>query len=131
MADPGTILDSLSYSKEHEWVRIEGEVATVGISDYAQRELGDIVYVDHPRVGAEVKQMGEMGVVESVKVASDIYSPIAGTVTEVNAALESSPELINNEPYEGGWIARLRVSGEHPAEGLMSAEDYRKYIESL
>ena len=131
MADPGKVPEGLSYSKEHEWVRLEGTTATVGISNYAQSELGDVVYVEPPKVGAEVAQMGEMGVVESVKAASDIYSPVAGRVAEVNAKLEAQPELVNSEPYGEGWIAKLTVAGPQALEGLMDAGEYRKYIEGL
>lgn len=131
MADPGKIPEELFFSKEHEWVRLEGTAATVGISDYAQSELGDVVYVEPPKVGAEVAKMGEMGVVESVKAASDIYSPVAGRVAEVNAKLDAQPELVNTEPYGEGWIAKLAVAGPQALEGLLDAAAYRKYIENL
>ena len=119
----------LQYSKTHEWIRIEGDEATVGISDYAQHELGDVVYVDLPEIGASYDAEGVFGAVESVKAASELYLPVAGEVTAVNDALLGQPELLNSDPYGDGWLIKIRV-----AEGvgaLMSAEAYEKFVESI
>lgn len=116
----------LKYAKSHEWVRIEGEIATVGITDHAQHELTDVVFVELPAVGRVVKAGEACAVVESVKTASDIYSPVAGTVSEVNPALGGSPALVNAEPYAGGWFYKVKLSGG--SEGLMSPDAYRAQI---
>lgn len=116
----------LKYAKSHEWVRIEGEIATVGITDHAQHELTDVVFVELPAVGRVVKAGEACAVVESVKTASDIYSPVAGTVTEVNPVLGGSPALVNTEPYSGGWFYKVKLSGG--SDGLMSPEAYRAQI---
>lgn len=122
MAQPADLL----YSKEHEWVKVEGDVATVGITDYAQNSLGDIVYVELPKVGAHVAQMGTVGVVESVKAVSDLFTPIGGEVTEVNGELENDPALVNREPFAGGWMFKLRLSDASQTSGLLSAADYEQ-----
>jgi glycine cleavage system H protein len=114
----------LRYSPTHEWSKLDGDTLTVGITDFAQDQLGDVVFVELPEVGREVAAGEAVAVVESVKTASDIYAPAAGTVTEVNTALEASPEAINSEPYEGGWMFRLRVTGEDALSELLSAEAY-------
>jgi glycine cleavage system H protein len=116
----------LKYAKSHEWVRIEGEIATVGITDHAQHELTDVVFVELPAAGRVVKAGEACAVVESVKTASDIYSPVAGTVTEVNPVLGGSPALVNTEPYSGGWFYKLKLSGG--SDGLMTPEAYRAQI---
>ena len=116
----------LKFAKSHEWVRIEGEIATVGITDHAQHELTDVVFVELPSVGRVVKAGEACAVVESVKTASDIYSPVAGTVTEVNPNLGGSPALVNTEPYQGGWFYKLKISGG--SDGLMTPEAYRAQI---
>jgi glycine cleavage system H protein len=120
--------DQYKYTKDHEWVSISGDVATVGITEFAQSELGDLVFVDLPKVGAAVKQHGTMCVVESTKAASDVYSPLTGTVTAVNDALSADPGLINRTPYAEGWIAK--ISGVSAAEvaGLMSAAEYKALL---
>jgi len=112
------------YSKEHEWVKLDGETATVGITDYAQNSLGDIVYVELPRVGATLSQFGNIGVVESVKAVSDIYTPIGGEVLEVNAALEGDPALLNREPFGEGWLFRVKVTDQGEIGNLLSPEGY-------
>jgi glycine cleavage system H protein len=117
------------YSKEHEWLRLDGETATVGITDYAQESLGDIVYVELPKVGTKVNQFGEAGVVESVKAVSEIYSPIAGEITDVNPAIESDPALVNREPFAGGWLFKLKISDASQKESLLSAAVYDKLVE--
>jgi len=115
---------NLLYSKEHEWVKIDGDVATVGITDYAQNSLGDIVYVELPRVGQKVDQFGTVGVVESVKAVSDLYTPIGGEITEVNGELENDPALVNRDAYQGGWMFKVRLTDGSQTSGLLSPEDY-------
>ena len=121
--------DELSYLESHEWARVEDGTATVGITDFAQDELGDVVFVELPEVGDELDQEAEFGVVESIKAVSDLYSPVAGTVTEVNDRLASEPELVNEDPYGDAWMVRVDLDGE-PGEGpLLSAEEYRDQTE--
>jgi glycine cleavage system H protein len=119
----------LRYTKNHEWARIEGGVATCGITDYAQEQLGDIVFVEFPEEGAAVVQDGKLGVVESVKAASDIYAPLSGRVVGRNTDLESAPETINKDPYGRGWIAKIEISKPEEAGNLMDAAAYEKYVE--
>jgi len=116
--------DDLHYSKEHEWVRVDGSKATIGITSFAADELGDIVYVELPEVGAQLTQFGAFGVVESVKAVSDLFAPISGAVTEVNEALRSSPELLNGDPFGAGWIAKVRIGDEADLERLLDAAAY-------
>jgi glycine cleavage system H protein len=118
----------LHYTKQHEWVRLSGDVGVVGITDYAQKELGDIVYVDLPHVGAKVEQAKVMGSVESVKAVSDIYSPVSGEVTEINEALATAPEKLNESPHGDGWMVKIRLSAPAEIPGLLSAADYEKYV---
>lgn len=120
----------LKYTKNDEWLRIEGDTATVGISDYAQDQLNDIVYVELPDVGAEFAQGSSFGVVESVKAASDIYMPVGGAITEVNSALEDEPELINTDPYGKGWLVKFTLQDAAEAGALMDAAAYTAYCES-
>lgn len=119
----------LLYSKEHEWVRLDGDVATIGITDYAQNSLGDIVYVEMPKVGASIFQFGAVGVVESVKAVSDLFTPVGGEVTEVNADLDADPALVNREPFAGGWMFKVKLSDASQTATLLSAADYEKLIE--
>lgn len=119
-----TYPDDLRYSKEHEWVRVDGERATIGITSFAADELGDIVFVELPEVGARLTQFGPFGVVESVKAVSDLYAPISGDVVEVNDALRDSPELLNSDPFGEGWIARLSLADASELDGLLDAEAY-------
>lgn len=119
----------LLYSKEHEWVRLDGDVATIGITDYAQNSLGDIVYVEMPKVGASISQFGAVGVVESVKAVSDLFTPVGGEVTEVNADLDADPALVNREPFAGGWMFKVKLSDASQTAALLSAADYEKLIE--
>ena len=119
-----TYPDDLRYSKEHEWVRVDGETATIGITKYAADELGDIVFVDLPEVGARLEQFGSFGVVESVKAVSDLYAPVSGEVAEVNQALSSTPELLNSDPFGEGWIARLTLSDPAQLDQLLDADGY-------
>lgn len=113
----------------HEWARLNGEFGTIGISDYAQHEIGDVVFVEPPEVGEEVSAEGDFGVIESVKSAFDIFAPMSGEVVEVNIELETHPELINEDPYGKGWIARLRVSDPSEFAALMQADEYRAAVE--
>lgn len=121
----------LKYAQTHEWARLESDGSvTVGISDHAQESLGDVVYVELPEVGAEIDAHGEVGVVESVKAASDIYAPVSGTVTSVNQNLEDAPETVNGEPYEDGWLFKLKPSDLAELESLLSAEEYKEFCEN-
>ena len=123
------IPESLYYNKDHEWVKIDGLKAIVGISDVAQDLLTDIVFAELPEIGKELKQFGTACVVESVKSVSDVYSPLSGKVSEVNKELESAPEIINSDPYEKGWIFKLEGVDEKELKNLMTAEEYKKCIE--
>jgi glycine cleavage system H protein len=120
----------LRYTKDHEWLAIEGDRATVGITDFAQRELGDIVYVELPPVGKTVAAGDVLGTVESVKAVSEIYAPVSGTVLEVNAALSERPEVLNRDPYGEGWVCRLRPRDPSEIEPLLDADRYRSLIGS-
>ncbi len=122
MSIPG----DLQYTKTHEWVRREGDTATVGITDHAQDELGDVVFIELPEEGSSFGAGDAFGTIESVKAVSDLYAPVGGEVVEVNSALEAAPEKVNEDPYGDGWIIRLRVSGEGD---LLSAEEYEKVLE--
>jgi glycine cleavage system H protein len=116
--------DDRRYSREHEWVRAEGTTATIGITSFAADELGDIVYVEMPEVGARLTQFGSFGVVESVKAVSDLFAPISGEVVEVNAELRASPELLNSDPFGAGWIARITLADVAEMENLLDAGAY-------
>ena len=118
----------LKYSKEHEWVRLEGDVAVIGITEFAQDELGDIVYVEQPKVGDAVKQNEQFGVVESVKTVSDLYSPVSGDVVEINEDVTGSPESINKDPYGTGWIIKVKTSNAGELDSLLTAEAYKEMI---
>jgi glycine cleavage system H protein len=118
--------EDLLFSKDHEWVRIDGDSATIGITDYAQNALGDIVYVELPKVGASIQQFANVGVIESVKAVSDLFTPISGEVVEVNAALESDPAAVNREPYGAGWLLKLRPSSPDETKSLLSPAEYEK-----
>jgi len=122
------ISDDFLYTKEHEWVRADNGEAAIGITHHAQEELGDIIFVDPPKVGAKVKQGDTLGAVESVKAVSDVYAPISGEIIEINELLSEKPELINQEPYGQGWIAKLRLSHKEELDGLMSADEYEAWI---
>jgi glycine cleavage system H protein len=116
------------YTKEHEWVRIAGDVGTVGITDYAQHELGDVVFVEMPKPGTKLKAGDRLGTVESVKAVSDIFSPVSGEVTEVNESLADAPEAINKDPHGKAWLVKLRLSSPEEASALMDAAAYDAYI---
>ena len=121
-----SVPEELQYTRSHEWVRTEGDTATIGITDYAQDELGDIVFIELPEVGATFDAGDSFGTVESVKAVSDLYTPVGGEVVEVNDALDDSPEKINEDPFGEGWIIKLRVSDEGD---LLSASDYEQFLE--
>ena len=123
------IPSDLKYTKDHEWVRIEGKVATVGVTDYAQSELGDIVYIDIESEGEELDSHEVFGSIEAVKTVSDLFMPVAGSVVESNPTLEDTPELVNKDPYGEGWIIKIEMSGN--ADDLMDAEAYKASIEAL
>jgi len=118
----------LRYTKDHEWVRLQGDIATVGITDYAQHELGDVVYVELPKVGAKLLAGKSLGTVESVKAVSEIYCPVAGEVTEVNAALGQTPEIVNNDPHGQAWLIKLKADDPGSVSGLMDAAAYQAFI---
>ena len=120
--------DDLKYSKEHEWARIEGNIATIGVTHFAQDQLGDVVYVDLPTKGAEVKQYGKMGEIESVKSVSDLFSPVGGRVVEVNTAVTSNPETVNDEPYGAGWLIKVEMSDPSQLDGLLDSAAYQELI---
>jgi glycine cleavage system H protein len=118
--------DSLQYTKDHEWIKVEGNTATIGITDFAQGELGDIVYVDITTLGQSVNQNEVFGTVEAVKTVSDLYMPVSGKVAEVNKALEANPEKVNSDPYGDGWMIKVELSGK--PDGLLSASQYKELI---
>ena len=122
---------SLYFTKEHEWIRVEGDVATVGISDHAQEALGDIVFAEAPESGRALTKGQEAAVVESVKAASDVYSPVGGEVIEGNAAIADDPSVINRDPEGEGWFFKLKLSDPSELEGLMTEADYREWVKSL
>ncbi len=119
----------LRYTKEHEWVRIEGDTATFGISDHAQEALGDIVFVELPEVGRSIDAGEAYGVVESVKAVSDVYAPVAGEVVEINEALESEADLVNSDPYGAGWIIKVKISDNNADADLMNPEEYTEFLD--
>ena len=122
------IPSELKFTKDHEWVRIEGDTAVVGITDFAQSQLGDIVFVDVPTVGETVAQHAVFGTIEAVKTVSDLFCPVSGEVTEFNEALDSAPDAVNRDPYGEGWIIRVAMSDPAQAAGLLSAEDYKALV---
>ena len=119
------------FSKEHEWVRVEGGTGKVGISDHAAHELGDVTFVELPKVGTNVKQFGILGSIESVKAASDIYAPVSGKVVAVNAALDTTPELVNESAEEGAWMAEIEIADAGELKNLMTREQYDAYLKTL
>ncbi|HXH13372.1 MAG TPA: glycine cleavage system protein GcvH [Alphaproteobacteria bacterium] len=121
----------LRYTKEHEWVRVEGSQAYVGITDYAQQELGDVVYVELPEAGGTVRYMEPFGVVESVKAVSDLFSPVTGSVTQVNEELFNHPELVNSDPYGQGWMIVVEIGEASELDALMTAEQYEAYLRQV
>jgi glycine cleavage system H protein len=122
---------TLRFTKEHEWVQVDGDVATIGITDYAQQQLGDVVFVELPEKGRTLAQHGEAAVVESVKAASEVYAPLSGEVVETNAALEATPATVNSDAQGGGWFFRLKLSAPAEVDGLMTEDQYRDFLKSL
>ena len=120
--------ENLRYTKEHEWVRVEGDTGTIGITFHAQKELGDIVYVDLPKPGTLIQQKTTIGSVESVKAVSDIYTPVSGEVIEVNGQLAESPEILNKDPYGSGWLVKIKLSEPDEAAKLLTAAEYQAYV---
>ncbi|MEK7247346.1 MAG: glycine cleavage system protein GcvH [Chloroflexota bacterium] len=126
MASPG----DRKYTKEHEWVKLEGDTGTIGITDYAQDQLGDIVFVELPEPGASVSQMQKFGEIESVKAVSELFSPVTGEIVERNEALNDNPQWVNDGPYDDGWMLRVRLSNTGEVDGLMSSDEYEKFLEA-
>ena len=122
------IPENLQYSKDHEWIKVEGDIGTVGITDHAQHSLGDVVYVELPKVGEKFTAHQSFGSVESVKAVSELFVPVAGEVTEVNDSLQDEPETVNTDPYGAAWMIRLRVSHQGEIDGLLSAAEYEDYL---
>ena len=122
---------TIRYTKEHEWVLVDGDTATVGISPYAQEQLGDVVFVELPEIGKKVEKGKEMAVVESVKAASEVYAPISGEVTEVNSALTDAPATVNEDAMGKGWFAKLKLANKGELDGLMDEAAYKKYVDGL
>ena len=120
--------ENLKYTKDHEWVRVEGGTGVIGITDHAQKELGDIVYVDLPKPGAHMEQGKTLGSVESVKAVSDIYAPVSGEVLEVNPLLSTAPEKLNEDPHGDAWLVKIKLSAPDEIKRLLSAEDYQNYV---
>lgn len=129
MAEGSGVPDDRRYTREHEWALLEEDLVVVGITDFAQHELGDVVYVELPRVGSSVAAMREFGVIESVKAASDLFSPVSGEVAETNEALAEHPELVNESPYDAGWMMKVRPDDLGELDGLLDAEGYRQLID--
>ena len=123
-----TIPEGLKYTKDHEWIKIDGQTATIGITDFAQGELGDIVYVDISSVGQQISQHEVFGTVEAVKTVSDLFMPISGKVLEFNKALDAAPEKVNSDPYGDGWMVKVEISNAAEVDGLLSAAQYKELI---
>ncbi len=119
------------YSKDHEWIQIKGDIGTVGVTDFAQHQMGDVVYVEMPETGTVLNVHQSIGVIESVKAVSDVYSPVSGEVEDINGDLNDSPELINNDPHGKGWMIKIKVKDKTELDSLMSFSDYEKYLEGL
>ncbi|HXH24152.1 MAG TPA: glycine cleavage system protein GcvH [Vicinamibacterales bacterium] len=124
-------MSEVKYTKEHEWVRVEGDIGVCGITDYAQSQLGDVVFVELPEVGREVEQSDEVAVVESVKAASDVYAPVSGEIVEVNSALADEPGTVNSDPMGEGWFFKIRIADPDQLDELMDEEEYQEYVEGL
>jgi glycine cleavage system H protein len=122
------IPDELKYTKDHEWVKVDGDLVTVGITDYAQNELGDVVYVELPEPGQEVEKDESFGTIEAVKAVADLFCPVSGEIMEINEELGDDPEIVNKNPYGDGWMVKIRLSDTTQIDGLMSADDYIKMI---
>jgi len=125
------VAQGLLYTKDHEWARVEGDTATVGITDYAQEQLGEVVFVELPKAGKEFVAHKEFAVVESSKAASDVFCPVAGRVTEVNTELETTPELVNKDCYGEGWLCKIKITDKKSLDSLMDAKKYEEYLKTL
>lgn len=125
-----TFSEDSKYAKSHEYVHVEGEIGTIGISDYAQKELGDVVFVELPQVGTQLEAGDELGSIESVKAVSELFAPISGEVVEVNEALTEKPELVNTDSYGDGWMIKIRMSDATEVDELMAADEYAEYVEA-
>jgi glycine cleavage system H protein len=125
------IPENLRYSKDHEWIRADGETATIGITDYAQHSLGDVVYIDMPRVGDKFNAQEAFGSVESVKAVSEVFTPIAGEITEVNDGLNDTPEKVNSDPYGAGWFVKVKMENPNGVDAMLSSEEYEEYLSTI
>ena len=125
------VVEGLLYTEDHEWAKVEGDIVTVGVTDFAQEQLGEITFVELPAAEAKLKVHQELGVVESSKAASDVYSPVEGSVVEANSELESRPELINEGCYEAGWICKIKVADKAPLDKLMDSKQYQEFLEGM
>ena len=121
--------NDIKYTKEHEWVSLDGETATIGITDYAQSQLGDIVFVEFPDINSEINQNETFGVIEAVKTVADLFAPVSGEIIEVNSSLEDSPNFINSDPYGSGWIIKIKINDSNEYNGLMSSDLYEEHIQ--
>ncbi len=121
--------NDIKYTKEHEWVSLDGETATIGITDYAQSQLGDIVFVEFPDINSEINQNETFGVIEAVKTVADLFAPVSGEIIEVNSSLEDSPNFINSDPYGSGWIIKIKINDSNEYNGLMSSDVYEEHIQ--
>lgn len=122
--------DDLQYTKDHEWIRVEGDTGTVGISDFAQEQLGDVVHVQLPRIGEKFEAHAHFGEIESVKTFSELFTPVSGEVVAINEALADTPELVNSEPYGGGWMIKLQLANTNETDKLLSSSEYEDFVES-
>ncbi len=125
------IPENLYYTKEHEWAKVDGENVTIGITDFAQEQLGEVTFIELPKTGLSLKQDAMVAAIESTKAASDVYSPVTGDVTEINQALEDQPELLNDDPYEGGWVCKMVCTDPGSIENLMDAKAYDEYLKGM
>ncbi len=131
MSDGKQVVDGLYYADTHEWVKLEGNTAIIGVSDYAQHSLHEITYVELPEVGTEINKGDEIGAIESIKASSEIIAPVSGKVTEINESLEDSPEFVNEDPYGKGWFIKVELKNPDEVKSLMDADKYKKYLEEL
>jgi len=131
MAEEYEVPEDLLYTRDHEWIKVEGNVITIGVTDYGQKKLREVVYVELPTVGQRVEEGEAIATLESVKASAEVYTPASGRVIEVNSKLVDSPELVNDDPYGDGWIARIELEEERGFEDLMEPDEYRKYLEDL